>query len=247
MMSLSTVKLNEIVRKQYLFKLRAYIDTLSSLMGIQVIAMLFSFGGNFSTSSFSSALQIELRYLSSDLVIIFTMIWAFTTAITITTKPYRNQDFTYITNRLSSSLSNILFLMTASFAGAFTAILSRFFIMIVAYFVEDGELYIVSQHIGDFFLGITSSFLYIFLITALGYFIGTLVQMNKLFTIIIPVVFIGILFVDASYQSEPVIGKIFKFYVFESSLFLFSLKVIVTAIGLFALSISILNRMEVRK
>ena len=69
-------------------------------------------------------LSVDVKYYSADLVIVFTMLWSFVTAITITTKPFRNHDFTFVSNRLSSSLSNILFLLTTSFIGSITALFS---------------------------------------------------------------------------------------------------------------------------
>lgn len=245
-MSLSTVKMSEIVKQQFFYKLKAYIDSLSSLIVIQIVAILFSLGGSNSYSSFSGIVHTEVKSYSADLVIIFTMIWAFTTAITVTTKAYRYQDFTFVTNRLTSSLSNILYLIAASLVGAITAMLSKYLLIIAGYFVTDGELYMLSHNIGDFFIGLIVSFLYILLIAAIGYLIGAFVQTNKLFTVIIPLLFIGFLYLDFSAQRKPIIEKIFQFYV-EPSLMIFTLKVTVTAAIVFAASIPIFNRMEVRK
>ena len=124
MMSLKTINLAETVKKQFVFKLKANIDVFSSLVGIQLLAILFSLGGVASMGMGGANLSVDVKYYSADLVIVFTMLWSFVTAITITTKPYRNHDFTFVSNRLSSSLSNILFLLTASFIGSITALLS---------------------------------------------------------------------------------------------------------------------------
>ena len=45
MMSLSTTNVSQTVKKQFFFKLKANIDSLSSLIWIQLLAILFSFGG----------------------------------------------------------------------------------------------------------------------------------------------------------------------------------------------------------
>ena len=124
MMSLKTINLAETVKKQFVFKLKANIDVFSSLVWIQLLAILFSLNGVASMGMGGTNLSVDVKYYSADLVIIFTMLWSFVTAITITTKPYRNHDFTFVSNRLSSSLSNILFLLTASFIGSITATLS---------------------------------------------------------------------------------------------------------------------------
>jgi hypothetical protein len=45
MMSLKTINLAETVKKQFVFKLKANIDVFSSLVGIQLLAILFSLNG----------------------------------------------------------------------------------------------------------------------------------------------------------------------------------------------------------
>lgn len=243
----SNVSLVETVKKQYAFKMKAYIDAFSSLVGIQFIAFLFSLGGGSSSMGTSDGYHFELKFYSADLVIIFTFIWIFVTAITITTKPYRNQDFTFVTNRMSSSLSNILFLLSASLLGAFTAVLSRFLIQTVAYFLLKEDLYIASVMTSEMMIGITVSLLYVFWISSIGYFVGTLVQIHKGFALLIPVIVIGSLFYDGFMQRDAMLLILFQFYFLESSMVLFAIKTLITTAVLFFASIAILNRMEVRR
>ena len=136
-MSLTRVNLAETVKKQYLYKLKANIDAFSSLLAIQLLAIIFSYGGVGSSGMSSGDIHISVKYYSADLVIIFTLIWAFVTAITITTRSYRNHDFTFITNRLSSSLSNILFIVTTAMIGSLTAILAGNVLRTLSYFLVD--------------------------------------------------------------------------------------------------------------
>lgn len=246
-MSLSTANLKETVKKQYSFKLKANIDAISSLIGIQLVAVLFSLGGIGGSLSSSEGLRIDINYYSADLVLVFTMIWALVTAITITTKPYRNHDFTFVTNRLSSSLSNILFLLTGSLLGAVTANLSRYLLQEIGYFVFDQQVYSGPFDLPIFILGIIMSALYIFCISSIGYLIGALVQVNKLFSILVPVLIIGSIFLDASIQKELSLMQVFQFYVMESNFVYFLIKILVTTALVFLASISILNKMEVRR
>ncbi|MFE4895377.1 hypothetical protein [Peribacillus butanolivorans] len=246
-MSLTSVNLWETVKKQYFFKLKANIDAFSSLIGIQLLALLFSFGGVGSVGMGGENFSINIKYYSADLVIGFTLIWAFVTAIVITTKPYRNHDFTFVTNRLSSSLSNILYLLTASIVGSITAILSGNLLEILARILLDDQIYSFNTGLQELVMGIGVTILYVFFVTSIGYFIGALVQESKLFIILIPVLFFGILFLEASMQKEPFLINVFKFYGMESTLSLFIIKVIITVAVLFTAAISILNRMEVRR
>lgn len=246
-MSLATASLMETVKKQYFFKLKANIDSFSSLVGIQLIAILFSMGGSASSGTFSDGVSITLKHYSADIVIVFTMIWAFVTAITITTKPYRSRDFTFVTNRLSSGLSNVLFLFTASLMGGVLAILSRSLILVIGSLIFEEKFYAVPFPVGEMILAIAMSVLYIFGISSVGYFIGALVQTNKIFAVVIPTLIVGSMFVEASMNTEPSIVKAFQFYIFESSVLLFTFKIVVTTALLFIAAISILNRMEVRR
>lgn len=247
MMSLSTANLMDIVKKQYLFKLKANIDAFSSLVGIQVLAILFSLGGSSIHSSSSEGFYIEIKYYSADIVVVFTMIWALVTAITITTKQYRNNDFTFVTNRISSSLSNILFLLTASFVGALTAVLSRYLIQMIGLIIYKEEFFTTAFAGGEILLGLVAALIYIFTISSIGYLVGALIQINKLFAVLFPVLMIGSLFLDATMDREPSLIKIFQFYVMESSIFLFIIKMVLTSALFFLASIGILNRMEVRR
>ena len=247
-MSLTRANLKETVRKQYLYKLNANIDVFSSLVGIQLLALLFSLGGVGSSGMSGSGYTVDVKYYSSDLVIAFTLIWALVTAITITTKPNRNHDFTFVTNRLSSSLSNILFLLTASVIGAITASMSGGLLQVVSSLLFDQYSY--TLNIGgakDVVIGFAVTVLYLFLVNAFGYFIGALVQVSKLFILLIPVLAIGSLFSAAFTQKEPILINIFQFFVMESMLSLFIVKAVLTTFVLFVLAITVFNRMEVRR
>lgn len=248
MMSLTIANLTEIVKKQYFFKLRANIDAFSSLLGIQLLAILISIGGeNSFYSSSNTVFSLRVSYFSANAVIGFSMIWAFVTAITITTKPYRNHDFTFVTNRLSSSLSNIMFLLTASIIGGVTAMLARNLPLVLRNLFFDNQIYIMPITVSDFLLGIFVAIVYLFGVSAIGYFVGTLVQISKLFVLFLPTLFIGMLILGTTINGEPFIVGIFKFYFMESSIGLFLLKMFMTTAFFFIASISMLNRMEVRR
>ena len=247
MMSLKTINLAETVKKQFVFKLKANIDVFSSLVGIQLLAILFSLGGVASMGMGGTNLSVDVKYYSADLVIVFTCVWSFVTAITITTKPYRNHDFTFVSNRLSSSLSNILFLLTASFIGSITAVLAGNLVKLLVSILFKQEIFHSYSLSLELTLGIVMTIIYVFFLSSIGYLIGTLVQVSKGFIILIPVLFLGSIFLDASMQKEPYLIQVFQFYVMESSLFIFTLKTLLTSALLFIAAISLLNRMEVRR
>lgn len=243
-MSLSTISLMQTVKRQFLFKLKANIDSLSSLIWIQLLAILFSFGGVSTMWSSSGASSIEIQYFTGDVVVVFTMIWSFTTAITLTTKSYRYQDFTFVTNRLSSSFSNILFLLCVNILGSLTAILSGNLISVIKYLFSNTQLYHIEMNGLDIVGGIVLTFLYLSMFSALGYLIGSFVQLHKIFAVLIPILILGPLF---SMQGDALIVKLYQFYIEESSFFFFFLKSLLTTVLLLIPAISLMNRLEVRK
>jgi hypothetical protein len=247
MMSLTTTSLVETVKNQYFFKLKANIDSFSSLVGIQILAMLFSLGGVGSSGFGGGDISVNVKYYSSDMIFAFTMIWAFITAVTITTKPYRNYDFSFVTNRLSSSLSNILFLGSASLLGAVTSVLSGNLLQVIASLFLDEQLYHQSGGPSHFILGISITFFYLFLTSAIGYLVGALVQISKLFVFILPGFFIGSLFLQAFLLKEPTLWNFIQFYTMETTVSLFILKTVLTTLALFTVALNVLNRLEVRR
>jgi hypothetical protein len=247
MMSLTSANMNVVVKRQYLFKLKANIDAFSSLIGIQVIALLFSLGGMGMSGSSSSYFTLTVRSYSADVVMAFTMIWGLVTAITITTRSYRNFDFTFVTNRLSSNLSNVLFLVTASLLGGVTSILSGYLVRVAGYFFLGHTLYSSEMAVGELILGIIAASLYILTASSIGYLFGTLAQVSKAFIIVIPALLIGFLFLDISFNPMPIQQEIYQFYFIESSFILFLIKILLTTAILFGTSSILFNRMGVRQ
>ncbi len=134
MMSYITVNLTNVILNQYRFKLKAYLGTLTTLIFVQLIAILLSLGGVGGSGAGNGSISININDYSGDMVTSFTVFWAFITGILITTKSYDEVGYTFVTNRLSNNLANILFLFTASIFAGITAILSRYVLMLVFLF-----------------------------------------------------------------------------------------------------------------
>ncbi|MFF2446973.1 hypothetical protein ACFVSW_07700 [Neobacillus sp. NPDC058068] len=249
-MSLTRVRLIDIVKKQYVYKLKAYSQVFMSLIFLQLLAVFFSMNGIGGGGGSHGSIQVKYSYFSGDYVVAFTMLWGFIMAITITTKAHRNDDFVFVTNRVSSNLSNALFLLTASVIGGVTALLSSYLIkVIVFYFINDVFIKSTAASMSapmELLLGIFSTILYVFLFSALGYLVGTLVQISKVFAVLLPAAFFGGLILDGLRGKSGIIANLFAFFFTESSLALFSVKIIVTAVLLFAVAIALSNRREVR-
>jgi hypothetical protein len=247
-MSLNKVQFANVVKKQYLFKLRAYTQVLLSLIMLQAVAILFSFNGVGSSGINSGLIDVSTYFYSANFVVAFSMLWGFVTAILITTKSYRYDDFAFIANRFTSNLANLLVLLTASVIGSITSLLSTYLLKVLMRLFKGSFIQSANppSSIGVFLIGILAVILYIFLFSALGYLIGTLVQISKLFTVLLPALLFGSQFFAEAEGSTGMIQSVYEIFFKESSFLLFIGKVMVTAAVLFISAFLLSNRMEVR-
>ncbi|MFC3018030.1 hypothetical protein [Virgibacillus litoralis] len=247
-MSLTDPSLAVVVRKQIQFKMKSCIGMFSTLIVLQLIALVFSFGGTGMMGGTRSSLEYEMNYYSADIILVFTMLWAFINAILIKTKDYREDDFVFVTNRVSSNLSNIVLLLIVSIVGAITAMLSSYLLRIGIYFFSDNKEIIYTEvEFLELLTGIIAAGLFIFLFSGLGYIIGTLVQLNKTFAFIIPVVFLGFIFLVEMSSEVHLLLEIGKFYFNEESFWLLTSKTIMTSGLLFTAAMLVSNRLEVKQ
>ncbi|KAA0550378.1 hypothetical protein FZW96_03300 [Bacillus sp. BGMRC 2118] len=248
MMSLTEVSVIDSVKRQFKFKLRSYIGAFTTLVAVQLIALLFSSSGTGSMGSGSESYSINVSYYSSDLVIMFTMLWSFITAILITTKSYRYEDFMFVTSRLTSGLANVVFLLISSVIGGLFSVLAGYVQKVYLLYLSDSmNLLNAAPSISEIVVGILGAIFYMILFSALGYFVGMLTQFHKLFIILVPAYFFGSLFMSAKNDEEGLITKLFNFFVEETSLLVFIGKVLLVAATLFYGSYLLSKRLEVRK
>lgn len=247
-MSFTQTSLQNVAKKQYLFKLKANIGASSALIIAQVSAILFSLIGGGMMGSSSDGLSISVSNFSGNVIIAFTMIWAFIIAFTLTTKTFRNTDFSFVSNRLSSQLANIAFILTFSVLGGISAMLCGVLLKVSVFFVLGSED-VLLEYVGltQLLSGILVASSYIVLCAAAGYFMGTLIQLSKLFIIIIPAFIIGPIFLGQNNPIEMLFTAIVQFFAGEGSLLLFLLKVLLTITLLFISATLVSNRIKVRQ
>ncbi|MGM8215417.1 hypothetical protein ACLIA0_07555 [Bacillaceae bacterium W0354] len=245
-MSLTRVSLFENVKRQFVFKIKAFQSVFTTMIIIQLIAMVFSLSGVGSSGSGYNHIFIDILYYSSDMVVIFTLIWGFIIAATITKPENRLMDFTFVTNHLSSHLSNIAFIVFMCLIGGATSILAGFLLKLVSIVIYGADQVIVIAHytITEVLLGITVVTIYLLLLSGLGYLVGMLIQWNPIFKFIIPAIFVALLFLSS---FQPFLGKIVSFYVQERDLDFIFFKVLITVIVCFTVSTILSKRMEVRQ
>jgi hypothetical protein len=249
MMYLTEVSMWSVVKKQLRFKLKSYRGVFTSLIWLQLLAISFSMGGEASSGGGSQNFSYDLRYYTGNMILAFMMIWAFISAVIVTTQAYRYDDFTFVGNRLSSHLANSMFLSLASVVGGITVLLASQLMKIIVMFFQDRE-YIASAPLtfSQFSLGMAAMILYIFLFAALGYLTGTLIQISKVFIVILPALFFGGLIVHGMLtQQSTLLLNIGGFFFSEPSFLVLFLKVLLVSSLAFGASMLISNRMEVRK
>jgi len=244
MMFLSNSTLGEIVRTQVKFKMNAYLGTLVSLIVVQLLGLVFSLNGTGSMGTNINNTAIQVVIVSSDTVFIFVAIWALFIGNVITTKGYRNSNFSFVTNSLSNNLSNIIVLIVMSVFAGVTTFLSNYILRIVLPLFNNVD-YVRSASILDNLLGSFANvgllICLILMISAAGYLWGTLVYMHKAYMFLLIVLIIA---TPTTKTGQMILQLIF---VDNGSLLFLIVKLIGVSIVLFVLASVCSNRLEVRR
>jgi hypothetical protein len=206
---------------------------------IGILATIFNMGGQISFGN--GVYSINIHRLSSFQVFIFTLICIIGVIINLGLREWKSIDFSFVSNNITSNISNIAFLITYGVFGAVTYSLSAAIIRIVKYLFAGGEDILERGFFitpADILCSICSSFLYILLLSSICYFLITLIQKSKMFILVI---FVGI----ASIPRFDVTRGWISFYCQEHSLLMFTVKVLVTAVLFFTASVFLSETMEV--
>lgn len=250
-MYLTEPRLFDIVKKQVNYKLNAYTGVFSSLMIIQIIGILFGFGAIGSSGfGMNDTLDVSKENFSNDVPVVFTMFWAFITGVLVTTKAYRNDIFSLVANRLSHHLSSFLFLLISACIAGVTMVLSGSIIQLSAQFKVDSILIAstsIIQNPVEFLAMIATAILYTILFMSVGYIVGSVAQKSMALVVLIVVALFVAPILQLDLNIGTFIGEVAKFFGEETSLLIFSLKILAAAAFLFAASIGVTNKLEVKK
>lgn len=243
---MSLVKNNfmSVVKKQYFYKLQGFSKFFLIIIATQIIGMLFALtnaGGMMSTSNEIYSLNIEKN--STLQVFIFTIACVTFASANLNLKEYKDMDFTFVSNRISSNISNIGFLITLSIFGAVTSALSGVLVRTIKYLLISSSKIIESGFFitpGEIMFSIGANFLYILLFSSVTYFCSVLIQKSNIF-------FVIILAVVVLLTQTPVFVNIIEFYTKEHSFIIFMIKTIITSVIFFMTSVLVSNDLEVRR
>lgn len=248
-MSLSKISTGTVVKNQFQYKLKANIGLFTSLVMLQMFALLLSLGGNGGGMSGGQGFEIRDTYYGTYNIIAFTALWGFVHAVIMSTKTDWEKSFSFVGNRFTHDLSNILFLFFASLIAGIFTILSAFALRVIIYYFFDlkllaGDNFIITiEEVGS---GVLTAVLLLFLLCSVGYLLGTITRLHRLLPVILPVVIIGVIFALVRAGSNLML-RMYIFYFEESNAFFFIIKTGVSALVLLGIAILISSRTEVRK
>lgn len=247
-MYLTEPKFVDIVRQQFRFKMNTNASAFTKLILLQFVFLFIN--NSRQVSPGSNTIQIYEQIFSNDIVVGTTWLWAFFLGYLLTSTAQRNGSFTFVTNRLSYHIANFLFMLTASIIGGITAVLMGSVVKLYA-LLQFGEIVISTPGLiespSDFFIQLATAITYTMLFFMMGYSIGTLFQLNRIFILLFIVGWIVLKFTSSIWGGITFIPDIFSFFANEHSITIFLLKVSGTVLGLFAIAATITNRMEVKR
>ncbi|KXH87275.1 hypothetical protein [Sporosarcina sp. HYO08] len=251
-MYLHEPKLFDVVKRQFIYKMSANATPFTMLVILQIISLVLLSGSMGSPDPFydHNNIAYTINAFSNDGILGLTWFWAAVFGFLLTSLAQRDEAFSFVTNRLSHHLANFFVMLSAALFGGLSAVLSGSIIKLYA-FLRYGE--VIMETTGlltapmDFILRLVTAVLYTLLFLVIAYTIGTFIQVNRFFIFLFGALWMLLIRSISSSHGESFTGKIFHFFAGETSTSLFILKMIMTVVVLCTISITISNRLEVRK
>ena len=245
-MYLTEITLFNVVKKQVKFKVKSYTGIFQSLVVLQLLGILFATIGTSSMSESDSFFSMTVEFYSSGIILGITAFWLIINALLLTTTAYREDDFTFVTNRLSRLWANIIFVIMLSVIGAVSSYLATN-VLKVYLFMQNKELIFIDH------VSITSGIIsllglvgYYILLGSIAYTIGSIVQRNKVLAIVLSTSLIAVGTLLLQFQLDDMIAQVLFFFTNETNFALFLMKISITSSLLFLLSWSMSRNQEVR-
>lgn len=239
---------NEIAKRQFVFKLNANAPVFTMLIVLQIIATVFM--GGASTSGYESwdePFSFTYTTVTNDGQVGLTMFWALIVGFLLTSAAQRNESFAFVTNRLTYQLANFYFFCTAALLGGVTTVMLGSVMKIITLVANKGVIETAGLFSapGDFFAQIFVMTIYTLLLMLIGYTIGIFIQLSRLFVMLFALIWIA--FTQSSFlmRNADASGLLHFFYG-ETSILLFIVKIVAVILILFGISFWVTNRLEVR-
>ncbi|QBP39739.1 hypothetical protein [Paenisporosarcina antarctica] len=225
-MSLQEVSLFEVVRKQFVYKVKSYTGILQKLMILQTIGILLAASGSTGMMGGSSGtLHYTITFFSGTAIMVMTIMWIITNGFLISTTAYKNDDFTFVSTRWSRHLANGVYIGFLAILGTLTSYMGISVIKVVYQALRIEVMYDMNYTYMEHFASLATIFGYILLSGILAYFIGSVLQFNKVFTVIGMIVIVALIAVFNSYSQVNLYYSIGKFILAEESIPIFMIKI----------------------
>lgn len=183
------------IKNQLKLKLNVHADMLVHLIVLQIIGMIiFAFSGSGQMGRGSENFSLKFIIYSPAGIFMLSALWIFYVAITLTRKETRREILPYIRTPKINSITDIIILIYMSAFLTFTIMLSNYLlyaILILFTKKEFVEGMAIFNEPKVFFINTVAVFIVSMVIAAIGYLIGTLIQISKLFVLVFIVLFIG--------------------------------------------------------
>lgn len=233
------------VKRQLFFKLKAYHNLIGTLFLFHIIALFFSIYGQ-SSSVMNDYVTITNHTYTADIIIVFSFIWILTVSFYMTNRTSKNVMFSFVMSKMSNHVANILCMLCLSTLGAISSVLLGVATRLgmIFYYGFDHMFTYESLSISQLFVAILVVFLYNVLIFSFGYMIGEIIQLHRSFVLLVPIVLFGLLIFTVNIFNE---AYMFTFYIMETNLFIFIVKVLGSTVLFWVIAIQVSKRLEVRR
>ena len=184
-MSLNEMSLIDVVKKQVQFKVNSYNGIFLSLIILQVFGLFVSSLGESSMSEPGYGRAISTAYYGDGFLIGITATWLFISILLMTTKAYKEDDFTFISTRWSRLLSNMSFTVILAALGTITTYLLTHVFKVYLVLKDEKIIEVNSFSFLELLTSLFLLFLFLLFIGVLGYTVGSIFQRNKVVAFLI--------------------------------------------------------------
>ncbi|KGR75685.1 hypothetical protein [Ureibacillus manganicus] len=238
-MSLNSWTTSQLIWKQVKWKCKAFSQSFITLIGVLIVIQLLGWNGSGSSGGGFNQFSVYINIFSLDMNVLITCMWAFVQSLLMQGRVQHQDDYSFVTNRFVTNVSNAIVVIIYSFIATLIAMATLYISTVVIQLFRGIE--IIRDELIVNPVDAIVIFLIILLIAAIGFFIGSAFHLSKLLGIGVIVLFIIIM-----YRLPMLPTNAIQFF-FDGGDLLFILKAVVSSILIFGLSIQMLNRNEVTR
>ena len=242
-MSLNDVSMMQNVKKQVWWKLSSYSSVFMTIIAVQIMASLLFLNGTGQMMSGNDELRVEISSYSLDSILMFSMVTVFIISSMLASKHMVKENFSIVTTRLTASLSTIVAQLIICFITTCTALSSFYIFAFIMRLRKSEEPFLIQTAVEVKTLLLFFSLLVV--LSAVGFFVGSFLQMNRWVISIIGVGVVIALFIylvpsyeTTRLQDEEAIAT-------NATVWFTSLKCLAMSAAIYAVTIYSRNQQEV--